>query len=603
MKPLSILTLVLLVFQGCSNNEKSSSLDNVEERIVLVDRSLCPQIRIEGDSLWSVEERMKHYGVPGVSMAVIKDFKIDYVKSYGYVDKEKSAAVTGETLFQAGSISKPVAAYAALKMVEQKKLDLDADINHYLRSWKLPENEFNAKDKVTLRHLLSHSAGLTVHGFPGYSPTEPVPTLVQVLDGIAPANTDPIRVDKKPGESFRYSGGGYTVMQQMMIDVQSKTFPDIMQQLVLSPLEMKHSTYDQPLNEMQIRLAATGYLPDGKMTDGKRHTYPEMAAAGLWTTAEDLAKFFVDVQRTYKGESSTVLSQSTVKNMLTPTVADFIGLGMFIDKKKDEVYVGHNGWDEGFSSYAMVHRDKGDGVVILINSNHPAFLNEMVRAVALTYNWPNFVPTFKKLELDSAKARSFTGRYKFGNDEVIEIDLQNKRLFSKSLKGTSELFRVSEDEYMSNNRPTPVKFEKEDNVNTIHVLDPEKGKTQMRFIQMPPNEKLPIEFLLEGQFDKALKGYKDLKLANAEDPAIIEENVNGRGYDLLYGGRPELGELVFKVNIALYPNSSNVYDSYAEACLVNGKKEEALTNYKKSLEMNPKNENAKKKIEEIESGK
>ncbi len=198
--------------------------------------------------------------------------------------------------------------------------------------------------------MLSHTGGLTVHGFPGYSPDLPVPTTVQVLDGLPPANSAAVRVDKMPEESFRYSGGGYTIMQQMLVDVEGKPFPEILKEKVLAPLHMNNSTYDQPLQATQLKMAATGYLPDGTMTKGKRHTYPEMAAAGLWTTAEDLATFTINIQKTMQGDSGKVLSKVMTDKMLTPFVADFIGLGLFLNKRKEDIYFGHGGWDEGFSS-------------------------------------------------------------------------------------------------------------------------------------------------------------------------------------------------------------------------------------------------------------
>jgi CubicO group peptidase (beta-lactamase class C family) len=203
--------------------------------------------------------------------------------------------------------------------VEEGKISLDSNVNNYLKSWKLPDNEFTKNKKVALKHLLSHTGGLTVHGFLGYSPDLPVPSLLQVLDGEQPANSPAIRVDKVPDESFRYSGGGYTIMQQMLIDIEGKDFPSITKEKVLQPLGMIHSTYQQPLPPDLLKLAATGYLPDGSMTKGKRHTYPEMAAAGLWTTAEDLALFAIDIQKSLKGEGG-VLSKTMVEKMLTPVL-------------------------------------------------------------------------------------------------------------------------------------------------------------------------------------------------------------------------------------------------------------------------------------------
>jgi CubicO group peptidase (beta-lactamase class C family) len=217
---------------------------NLESRIQRVENGLLPVVLVKGDPGWTIQERMQHYKVPGVSIAVIDNFKIAWSKAYGLRDTATKEPVTLETLFQAGSISKPVAAMVALKKVEQGKISLDENINNKLTSWKLLDNGFTAKRKVTLANLLSHTAGLTVHGFPGYAVGEKLPTLPQVLDGVEPANTAAVFVDMEPGTKFRYSGGGTTIMQLAVMDIEKKPFPQIAKATVLAPLEMTNSSDD-----------------------------------------------------------------------------------------------------------------------------------------------------------------------------------------------------------------------------------------------------------------------------------------------------------------------------------------------------------------------
>ena len=228
--------------------------------------------------------QMARRHVPGLSLAIIQDGKIIEARAYGVTDRGITRSVGTTTLFQAGSISKSVAALGALHLVERGKLDLDTDVNAALKSWKLPSSEFTTSKPVTLRGLLSHTAGLTVHGFPGYDTDSVVPSLVQVLDGAKPANTDAIRVEAIPGASWNYSGGGYTIMQQMVIDVTGQRFPDFMRQTVLAPLGMTQSSYEQPLPAPLAATTAAGHYQDGRIVRGRWHLYPEMAAAGLWTT-------------------------------------------------------------------------------------------------------------------------------------------------------------------------------------------------------------------------------------------------------------------------------------------------------------------------------
>ena len=603
MKNNLLVFIIIILLQSCSEVPTTDSTIN---RIKKVETNLTTPVYIQGDSTWSIEERMKHYGVPGVSIAVINNGKIEWTKAYGVMDKESKSPVTRETLFQAGSISKPVAAYGALRLVEQNKVALGEDINTYLKSWKLAENEFTKDKKVTLKNLLNHSGGITVHGFLGYSTDLPLPTLVEVLNGTAPANSGTIYVNKVPEESFRYSGGGYTIMQQMMMDVESKTFPELMNELVLQPLEMDNSTYNQPLTGDLLTMAATGYLPDGSMTKGKRHTYPEMAAAGLWTNAEDLAKFAVNIQQAIKGERGNGLSKDMTSNMLTPFVEEFTGLGIFINKRKDDIYFGHGGWDEGFSSELIAHKDKGYGVVVLTNSNHPDFISELIRSVALTYKWDEYVPVYTQLTLDPDLLENISGRYRVNGNRIIEVFQTNNQLYSKELgEKSTELIKISDSTFVKRESSRIIQFKpntEKDSLNML-ILNANDGSRISTYTRMKDAEKLPIEFLVEGNFKQSLEAYQGLMKEDAKDPTIEESNLNRLGYRYLNKEQTKMAQDIFKVNMILYPNSSNVYDSYAEACMKIGEFDLAIENYKKSLSLDPQNNNAKELIKELEKGK
>ncbi|MDH4058713.1 MAG: serine hydrolase [Cyclobacteriaceae bacterium] len=593
------LLFFVIILQACTQPQESSN-----NNIAKVESGLINRVYLKGDSTWTIEDRMEHYGVPGVSIAVIKDNKIDWVKSYGVMDKETNEPVTTKTLFQAGSISKPVAAYGALRLADHGKINLDENVNTYLRSWQLPDNEFTNEKKVVLKHLLSHTGGVTVHGFLGYSPDLPVPSLLEVLEGThPPANSPAIRVDKIPEASYRYSGGGYCIMQQMLIDLEGKPFPQIMNEQVLQPLQMTSSTYNQPLNEAQLKFAATGYLPDGTMTKGKRHTYPEMAAAGLWSTAEDLAKFAIDLQMTLKGESTTVLSKEMATKMTTPFVDDFIGLGIFLDKIREDVYFEHGGWDEGFSSHLIAHRDKGYGVVVLTNSNHPQFISELIRSVALAYNWGNYVPVYKKMEMDASSFPAIIGRYHNGSDGLISIFNEGNRLFMRYIRGeATELFKISDSTYVRRENDQVIQFKVNPDDEKLNILfSSDVGKpAELVNARMQESEKKPYEYLLAGDFDRALKEYQILLKTNPKDRAIDEGNLNRQGYDLMRSDKTKLAQDIFKINMILYPGSPNVYDSYAEACMKIGDTDLAIINYKKALSMDPKNTKAVKMLEELQ---
>jgi CubicO group peptidase (beta-lactamase class C family)/predicted transcriptional regulator YdeE len=334
----------------------------------------------------SLPELMKTFNVPGLSIAVIENYKIVDVKAYGVIAPGSSTPVTTKTLFQAGSISKPVAATAALSLVEQGKLSLDENVNNKLTTWKVPENQFTQTEKVTLRRLMSHTAGLTVHGFPGYDVDAPAPSIVQVLNGEKPANTDPIRVDIVPGTKSRYSGGGVTIEQLMMMDVTGKKFPALMRDLVLDKIGMTDSSYEQPLPPARAAMTAGGAYGDGKPVHGKWHIYPEMAAAGLWTTPTDLAKFAIEIALSKQGKANHILSQKMTQEMLTPVI-DNVGLGLFMEKDTPGQF-GHNGADEGFQALLTMNADTGNGVALMADSdNGISVMNYVLRRVTNEYAW------------------------------------------------------------------------------------------------------------------------------------------------------------------------------------------------------------------------
>ena len=202
----------------------------------------------------TLQQLMDRFHVPGVGVAVIRDFEIHWAKGYGVADVESGARVDADALFQAASISKPVTAMAALRAVQDGRFSLDADINTILKSWKLPAGEFTRRQPVTPRALMSHTSGLgDGFGFPGYHPSAARPTIVEILNGSKPSNVGPVLMEREPFTAAKYSGGGVTLMQLALMDALGKPFPEIMQSLVLGPIGMTHSAFEQPLSPERDR--------------------------------------------------------------------------------------------------------------------------------------------------------------------------------------------------------------------------------------------------------------------------------------------------------------------------------------------------------------
>ncbi|WP_254560505.1 serine hydrolase domain-containing protein [Dyadobacter diqingensis] len=420
-----------------------------------------------------IRSQMQKRHIPGLSLAIIQDGKILKAQSYGFIDKDSKVPVTTNTLFQAGSISKSVAALGALYLVDQGKLSLDENVNEKLKSWQVPENDFTKDKKVTLRGILSHTTGLTVHGFPGYEAGSRIPSAIQILDGSTPANTPPVRVDFVPGSRWRYSGGGYTVMQQLMVDVTGTAFPAFMQKNVLSPLKMNESTYQQPLPADQAKLTATGHNNNRNLVKGRWHIYPEMAAAGLWTTPSDLARFAISIQDGFAGKQGSVLSQSMTREMLTDQ-KNRDGLGVFLQGDNKTPRFGHNGRDEGFDALMIASVDKGQGIVIMINANDNShMMGRIVDAVADFYHWDGFPVHKPKRTAVPANAKTLTafeGRYELANNRMITFQAENNRLFTLEDGFSDEEFvPVTLTEFASADRNVSLTFTPDTDGNVISL--------------------------------------------------------------------------------------------------------------------------------------
>ena len=598
------LLLLFYVFSSVSFGQTST-----DSQIKRVEQGLLPPVLIKGDTGFSITERMKFWKVPALSIAVIKDFKIEWARAYGVKDFESNEPATTETLFQAGSISKSVNAMVAMKKVEQGRIALDEDINSKLTSWKLPDNELTAKKKVTLRNLLSHTAGTTVHGFPGYAITEKVPTLQQVLDGATPANTAPVRVDLEPGTRFRYSGGGTTISQLAIMDIEKKPYPDIARETVLAPLKMSNSTYSQPLPAEWRKKAATGYRANGREVKGKIHIYPEMAAAGLWTTPTDLAKFAIEVQLSLAGRSNKVLTRQSVETMTSSFMED-AGLGFFIEKHGSALYFGHGGADEGFRAELLVSKDKGYGIAVMVNSDNGQILREVIRSVARAYGWDEFLPApYEPISLDAAKLTSMNGRFQVNPDRVLVIKTVSESQSAPKLMATPtgeppfELLPIAETTFIRREANVKYNFIKPEGTNggvpdyELQIVTPAGPNPTKR---LAADMLVPSEMLLTGKIAEAIEAYRKIKKNTPLNVTVTENRLNNMGYALMQQKKLPEAIALLKLNVEFYPQSSNTYDSLAEAYMNAGEKDLAITNYKKSLELNPQNANAREMLKKLE---
>lgn len=385
---------------------------------------------------FTLAERMERYHVPGVALAAIDDGEVSWAGGYG-VAVAGGAPVHATTLFQAASISKAVSAVAVLALVEHGVVDLDADVNSQLRSWRLPESEHTTEQPVTVRHLLSHRAGTTVPGFPGYPVGTVLPSAVDVLSGVNGASTPAVESFARPGTVTQYSGGGSTIVQQLVTDVTGRPFADVVHELVLRPLGMVDSAFDQPLARSRAHRAASGHDGEGRPTLGGHHDYAELQAAGLWTTAVDLARWLIAVQRMVRGDTGGPISPETALMMVTPVDGGPFGLGPEIAGSGSDVRFGHTGSNEGFRGFAEALVDRPVGGVVLANAEGGnSLMGEVRLAFAAEYGWGEVgAPPIELAEVDPTVLHSYAGRYVGPFDRPLRLVFDDGELFSPASYG------------------------------------------------------------------------------------------------------------------------------------------------------------------------
>ncbi|MGO9606534.1 MAG: serine hydrolase domain-containing protein [Candidatus Binataceae bacterium] len=392
-----IAVAVVVVGAVASGPSRAWGLDrSAAKQIAAVENGLDPPVVIAGETRkkWTIAMQMLRLKVPAVSVAVIDDYKIDWAKAWGVTEPGGRKAVTADTLFQAASISKPISAMAAMHLVQEGKLNLDADVNDYLKGWKVPDNEFTRSKPVTLRELLSHSAGIPTFLHTAYRPDATLPTLPQILDGILPADTRAVRVEWVPGSRWQYSNAGYAIVQQMVVDVTGESFPDFMRTTLLQPLGMRHSSYEEPLPAALQTNAAVGTLADGKELPDKWLVYPAMIASGLWTTPSDIARFAIALMNTKRGESNPVISAATGAEILTSQIATAggldQGLGVWLQPSPLGTRFSHTGKTPGFATI-MIGYLSGRGIIVMTNSDDGAAVAlPIIRAVEHVYGWNSY---------------------------------------------------------------------------------------------------------------------------------------------------------------------------------------------------------------------
>jgi CubicO group peptidase (beta-lactamase class C family) len=466
IKPAAVIFFLTagFVFTGC---ETQASL--TKRRARNVEKGLLQAVYIKGTKIekMSLTGRMEFYKVPGVSIAVIDKRRVEWAKAYGYRDILNYRPLTTESLFQAGALSRPLTAAVVLDLAAKGGIDMDGDIASSLRSWKLPSPHApgsQAVNRITLRDLLTHSAGLSGQVFPGYPAKDPLPDIRQVLDGERPAANLPVLEGIQPGK-VRESESGYVILQQLLTDLEGRPFPRIMKETVLDPLGMRSSTFEVILPAELKDKATSGHLREGQGVEGDWFNYPESAAKGLWTTPGDYADFLVEILGEAMGRSSQLLSAEAARTMLT-TQAGNQGFGFTVEGTGDEANFNVQGKTRGYSSFAIVFPGKGQGVVVMTNSDNGGLLTEeIIRAVSAAYGWGRFKPEEKPLfRLDPSVYQDYVGFYEVAPDYHLDVSFEDYYLVIQPTGQARTKFYVeSQTVFFSIDPYVRIQFRRDDN--------------------------------------------------------------------------------------------------------------------------------------------
>jgi CubicO group peptidase (beta-lactamase class C family) len=478
----SVLIFVLQInnfMSVCAQSERKYPKE-VEARIKRVERNLIAWVQTQDITTQRLRDRMAFFQVQGLSIAVIHNYKVEWAKGYGWADTTERIPVTTRTLFQASSMGLSLHATAVLKLVQENKIDLNADINSLLTSWKFPYDSLSKNKKITIANLLSHTAGLNVTYFPGYEKGDTIPSIIQILNGQKPANTPAIHSQFEPGIRVKYSDGGALISQLIVSDVTKQPYDDFMLKTVLEPLNMTNSSYSQPPHEDKRKFLASAYEEDGSLVKGNYHTYPELAPDGLWSNPSDLCKYIIETQLSYRGLSNKILSQQNTELALSPFLTQPANTLSDVLVVKGNKYFQHFGTSEGYSCmyYASLGED-GNGAVVMMNSENHLLLDEIFKSVAIVYGWKNFyTPEFKKVvKLKKEQLASVEGKYKFqfqkGQDTVyLQIRAKDNGITITQSWNKVELAFVpaSDLDFFNVNIPFKLSFRKDKEGLVTHVL-------------------------------------------------------------------------------------------------------------------------------------
>ena len=480
-----IVKSIILVFLGsCSFQPKDSSTDNVNadcislkdsfERKAQLENRIRGQVKFLGEpeNFSSITTKMSEYNIPALSLAVLHQGKIEWADIYQNANFPQEQKLDCASIFQAASLSKPVTFLAAVRMNAAGEIDLDKNIQNYLKDFELPQGKQTAENPVTFRNIFSHTSGISAGGYQGYAKDLTVPSDLAILRGNEGVNTPAIEVISAPNEMLAYSGGGYTLAELALQDIYGEEFSNIMKKSILEPAGMQNSEFTQPLPDSKGNQVAKGHTQSGDVLDGGWRNHPEQAAAGLWSNAVDMAKFLIEIYKAYQGKSS-LFSQSDIQSILSHERDGHV-YGFILNRTGDDISITHYGGNTGYRTGMTISLTSGNGLVYLTNSDNGGALgNELLLSASQVYNWQHFKQTnVHRNEVSSEVLRGLSGKYKWNNQIDLSITFdENNNLVSLYFPNGDEYkltpIRGDELDFIHPNTGVKISFLKKDTLSSF----------------------------------------------------------------------------------------------------------------------------------------
>lgn len=581
---------------------------------------LSKQITALNNLKSSTAEMMSKYNLKGLSVAVFEDYKIIWTNQWGVKATDSEDKIDVNTAFSTASISKPITAIVCAILEEKGLINLDDPINKYLERWKIPKSNFTDGTDVTWKQLLSHTAGTSQGGFEDYYTGDSIPTIVESLQGkLLPRTKKPIEFLFKPGTNWEYSGGGYVIIQCALEDHFKKPLAQIVKENLLEPLHLQNSTMIQPNENGFLTNTAKVHNSKGQIIRTGIPITPQVAPSGLWSTPTDLALIAIEMQKALLGKGNKVISKAVaqkVTNIVTINGARGWSYGWQRSLGYGNLdWFSHDGSNTGTGGDLIATMQNGNGIAVLANGDKPNRLPVMSyikKEIISKLKWSKPIKT-KRIKIPSKLKNAVKGYYTeilYGYDRLGTTKIVEENnvfyLYSPYLKEDfdapkSEMFYRGNNTFKIDNYPNEIQFDLNEKnelqgITISRPADTDKSLyLALKQIRTPQTQL--IELFSENNFETANAQFKKLKLKYPD--YNFEANLNSLGYSFLNKKQTNLSVQIFNLNCTEYPNSANTFDSLGEVYESIGKLDLAKKNYQKSLDLNPKNENAAQMIAKI----